>query len=205
VLADSSGKSAREAQVYQEWIGNDRKLRGLTDEMRQVAVKVSGAHPPPLLGTPGTSASDRVVLVRYVVVSERFPSVLAFITAHPPAQVRLMTTPHLIEAPATYDVPEHHAGYQLAYLLHEWTSAVQLAQVFTSVVEVNSSASEIEEEVDVTWSMPRPPDEFIESGAAEFQFSWLPSAWPGGTSGCRRQLEALTSTTRPQQRCPRAC
>ena len=29
--------SAREAELYQEWIGNDRKLRALIDELRQVA------------------------------------------------------------------------------------------------------------------------------------------------------------------------
>lgn len=29
--------SAREAELYQEWIGNDRRLRALIDELRQVA------------------------------------------------------------------------------------------------------------------------------------------------------------------------
>jgi hypothetical protein len=29
--------SAREAKLYQEWIGNDRRLRSLIDELRQVA------------------------------------------------------------------------------------------------------------------------------------------------------------------------
>jgi alkanesulfonate monooxygenase SsuD/methylene tetrahydromethanopterin reductase-like flavin-dependent oxidoreductase (luciferase family) len=29
--------SAREAERYQEWIGNDRKLRALIDELREVA------------------------------------------------------------------------------------------------------------------------------------------------------------------------
>jgi len=29
--------SAREAELYQQWIGNDRKLRGLIDELRAVA------------------------------------------------------------------------------------------------------------------------------------------------------------------------
>ena len=29
--------SAREAELYQEWIGNDRKLRALIDELRKVA------------------------------------------------------------------------------------------------------------------------------------------------------------------------
>lgn len=29
--------SAREAELYREWIGNDRRLRALVDELRQVA------------------------------------------------------------------------------------------------------------------------------------------------------------------------
>ena len=29
--------SAREAELYQEWIGNDRRLRALIDELRTVA------------------------------------------------------------------------------------------------------------------------------------------------------------------------
>ena len=29
--------SAREAELYQEWIGNDRRLRALIDELRGVA------------------------------------------------------------------------------------------------------------------------------------------------------------------------
>lgn len=33
--------SAREAQLYQEWIGNDRKLRTLIDELREVADKAT--------------------------------------------------------------------------------------------------------------------------------------------------------------------
>jgi hypothetical protein len=31
--------SAREAELCQEWIGNDRKLRALIDELREVAEK----------------------------------------------------------------------------------------------------------------------------------------------------------------------
>jgi hypothetical protein len=33
--------SAREAELYQEWIGNDRKLRALIDELREVAEKAT--------------------------------------------------------------------------------------------------------------------------------------------------------------------
>ena len=33
--------SAREAELYQEWIGNDRKLRALIDELRGVAEKAT--------------------------------------------------------------------------------------------------------------------------------------------------------------------
>jgi hypothetical protein len=33
--------SAAEARLYQEWIGNDRKLRALITEMRQVAAKAT--------------------------------------------------------------------------------------------------------------------------------------------------------------------
>jgi hypothetical protein len=33
--------SAREAELYQEWIGNDRKLRALIDELRDVAEKAT--------------------------------------------------------------------------------------------------------------------------------------------------------------------
>jgi alkanesulfonate monooxygenase SsuD/methylene tetrahydromethanopterin reductase-like flavin-dependent oxidoreductase (luciferase family) len=33
--------SAREAELYQQWIGNDRKLRGLIDELREVAEKAT--------------------------------------------------------------------------------------------------------------------------------------------------------------------
>jgi hypothetical protein len=33
--------SAREAELYQEWIGNDRKLRRLIDELREVADKAT--------------------------------------------------------------------------------------------------------------------------------------------------------------------
>ena len=61
-----------------------------------------------------------------------------------------MTAPSAIDAPATYSVAEHRAGYQLAYLLHQWTSTVQLAQMFLGVVEITKSSSDIREEVDVT-------------------------------------------------------
>lgn len=33
--------SAREAELYQQWIGNDRKLRALIDELREVAEKAT--------------------------------------------------------------------------------------------------------------------------------------------------------------------
>ena len=33
--------SAREAVLYQEWIGNDRKLRALIYELREVAEKAT--------------------------------------------------------------------------------------------------------------------------------------------------------------------
>jgi len=33
--------SAREAELYQEWIGNDRRLRALIDELRVVAEKAT--------------------------------------------------------------------------------------------------------------------------------------------------------------------
>ena len=33
--------SAREAELYKEWIGNDRRLRALIDELRAVAEQVT--------------------------------------------------------------------------------------------------------------------------------------------------------------------
>ena len=33
--------SAREAELYQEWIGNDRRVRALLDQMRTVAAKAA--------------------------------------------------------------------------------------------------------------------------------------------------------------------
>ena len=33
--------SAREAELYKEWIGNDRRLRALIDELRVVAEKAT--------------------------------------------------------------------------------------------------------------------------------------------------------------------
>ena len=33
--------SAREAELYQEWIGNDRRLRALIDELRAIAEKAT--------------------------------------------------------------------------------------------------------------------------------------------------------------------
>jgi hypothetical protein len=33
--------SEREAELYQEWIANDRQLRDLIDQMRQIAAKVA--------------------------------------------------------------------------------------------------------------------------------------------------------------------